>query len=121
MQPGSMTMANGPPSGGMMRPPGPMGAPPGPPGMPGMPGAPVYGLQQAAAGMQQMSLGGPPGPPGAPVGGRLPLGLLQCKCSAVVLACCLHSSIPVCIHVNSLQSSMQWGVIRAVCTLIMRC
>lgn len=58
MQPGSMTaMANGPPSEGMMRPPGPLGGPP------GMPGAPGYGPQQAAAGMQQMSLGAPPGPP----------------------------------------------------------
>jgi hypothetical protein len=63
-QPGSMTaMANGPPSGGMMRPPGPpggpmMGGPPGPPGMPGAPGG--YGAQQVASSMQQMSLGGPP-------------------------------------------------------------
>lgn len=61
-QPGSMTaMANGPPSGGMMRPPGPPGAMMGgPPGPPGMPGAPGYGAQQVASSMQQMSLGGPP-------------------------------------------------------------
>lgn len=54
-------MANGPPSGGMIRPPGPPGAMMGgPPGPPGMPGAPGYGAQQVASSMQQMSLGGPP-------------------------------------------------------------
>jgi hypothetical protein len=57
--PGGMPMAKGPPSGGMMRPPG-MPGPMGPAGGAPMPG---YGAQQAAAGMQQMSLGGPPGPP----------------------------------------------------------
>lgn len=63
MQPGMTAMANGPPSGGMMRPPGPPGPLGGPPGPPGMPGVPGYGPQQLQSSMQQMNLGGPPGPP----------------------------------------------------------
>eukprot|EP00775_Hariotina_reticulata_P004085 gene4085-4332_t len=75
--PGSVPMMNGPPSGGMMRPPGPPVAL----GQPGAglqaAGGQTYSAQQAAAGMQQMSLGGPPGPPDYQLLVAFPVDLVQ--------------------------------------------
>lgn len=99
--PGGMPMANGPPSGGMMRPPG-MPGPMGPAGAAPMPG---YNPQQAAAGMQQMSLGGPPGPP---VGANRQADIARGWRAAQQLQLCRQLGIAVSVCSNRCAACNCW-------------